>query len=502
METNTLHERVNQVTRPVLSLRQAGIGAARSIDRAFVILPRRRYLMKQKSKTCTLALLVGSAVLANAASASAATVDCTNPTLVPHPVYIAGANAVTGYLEGLAGLLGSTVSLIYAGPSSCQGIGDVLTVGQAESTTTFALVTSTGTTNCSGPPTDGGFQPYPSSIYVDIGVSDVYASTCITPAFPTLPAGFNDFTGAIQPFVIAVPWASSQFSINADAAYVVFGFGGGSYLGTTYTVGPWTETADIFTRGDSAGVQLMIADAIGLPGNKWLSALGADASAGQIIPKNSILLTDVLSAGATAADATIGILGSASVDPLKSATGGLKPLAFQGIDQECAYYPDSTLSAFDKINVRQGRYAIWGPEHFFAAVDGSNNPQPNANGSSNPLQSAAADVQKVINIVSHNPAVITQTSTPSLLSVITAETAAYYVPTCAMQVSRTTEVGPESSYYPPIAGTACGCFYESQLHGGGGNLSSYCTSCTAATVATDCTNKNYPVCNFGYCEAK
>jgi hypothetical protein len=454
--------------------------------------------MKKKLTAGGIALLAGGAVLLNAPAASAATVDCTNPTLVPHPVYIAGANAVKGYLESLAGLLGSSISLIYAGPSSCQGLGDVLTPGQTESTT-FALVTPTGTTNCSGPPIDGGFASYGPAIYVDIGVSDVYASTCISPGFPELPAGFSDFTGAIQPFEITVPWTSSQFSISADAAYVVFGFAAGSYMGNTYTVGPWTQSADILTRGDSAGVQLMIADAIGLRGDKWLSALGAEAGTAQIILSQGNMITDIVSHGATDPNGTIGILGSAVVDPLKNATGGLKPLAFQGIGQDCGYYPDSTLSSFDKINVRQGRYAIWGPEHFVTAVDGNNNPLPNANAASNPLPSAAADVQKVIGIVSHNPAVVTSTSTPSLLSVIQSETSAYYIPTCAMQVSRTAEVGPETSYYPSIPGTACGCFYENQPTGGGGSLSSYCAPCT---VATDCVDKNYPACNFGYCEAQ
>lgn len=457
--------------------------------------------MKKTFKVQGLALLASGAVLANARFVSAATIDCTNSTLVPRPVYIAGANAVKGYLEGLAGLLGNSISLIYAGPASCQGVGDVLTAGQAETTASFALVTPNGTTSCSGPPIDGGFAPYPSSIYVDIGVSDVYASTCVAPAFPTLPSGFADFTGAIQPFVIAVPYASSQFSISAEAAYVVFGFGAGSYQGTMYQVNPWTESSDIFTRGDTAGTQLMIADAIGLRGDKWLSALGAEAGASQIVSSAGNMVTAILSAGADDPNATIGILGSASVDPLKSSNGGLKPLAFQGIepdgtDQDCAFYPDSTLSAFDKINVRQGRYAIWGPEHFLTAVDSSGNPTTNSNAAMNPSPSRAADVKTVIDIVTHNPSVVTATSTPSLLSVITAETNAYYVPTCAMQVSRTSEVGPEASYQPPIG---CGCFFENQPHGGSGNLSAYCTTCA---TDTDCAAAAYPHCNFGYCEAQ
>jgi len=431
-------------------------------------------------------------VARNSASrgSTAATIDCTNPTLVPHPVYIAGAAAVKGYLEAVAGLLGSSVSLIYSSaPLSCGGLG-AITAGETVPGAGFSLVTSTTTESCTGAPVDAGVATY-GPINIDIGVSDVYASTCITPQIPTLPSGFQDFLGPIQPFEITVPWGSSQFSISAEAAYVVFGFGG-----QTYTVPPWNVSTDIWTRGDTAGVQLIIATAIGLSADKWLSTLG-DAGGAQIVSSAS-MPGDITSSGASGPDPVIGILGSASVDPDK-VVGGLKPLAFQATGQDCAYYADSTLSAYDKVNVRQGRYAIWGPEHFVAAVSAPNSPI--ASGTSNPVPSADADVQTVIDIITHSGLqTTTATATlPSLQSVIQAETAAYYVPTCAMQVSRTSEIGPEASYQPEHM---CGCYYEAQPHGGAGNLSSYCATCTVATQATDCTDKNYPTCEFGYCEAQ
>jgi hypothetical protein len=441
----------------------------------------------KKSNMRALALLSGGAVLAIAPMASAATVDCTALT---HPVYIAGASEAKAYLQQLAGALGSSISLIYASPSACVGLADVATAGQTEPGAGFSYITTTGTLEtCTA-----GATPYPP-INVDIGVSGVFPSTCITPQIPDpLPTTLKDFhTGTVvQPEEIVVPWTATQPSISAEAAYVVFGFGA-----QTYSVGPWTETTDIWTRGVTAGAQLIVAEAIGLSGSKWLSGLGSEAGAAQIASSATVMSTDITTS--SDANATIGILGSGTVDPLKNATGGIKPLAFQAKGQDCGYYPDSQLSTFDKINVRQGRYDIWGPEHFLTNVDSSGNPIANPATASNPVPSVNADVKKVIGIMTHNPSVVTLTSTPSLQTVITAEAAAYFVPDCAMQVERTSEIGAEASYQPPIG---CGCFYENQPHGGAGSLSSYCVTCTAATVKSDCKDPNFPVCNFGYCEAQ
>jgi hypothetical protein len=446
----------------------------------------------KKFNVGALGLLAGGAVLAIAPMAHAATVDCTNATLVPHPVYIAGASEAKAYLQQLAGALGTSISLIYASPTACVGLSDVATPSQTEPGAGFSYITPAGTLEtCTA-----GANPYPA-INVDIGVSGVFPSTCITPQLPNpLPSTLKDFhtSTVVQPEEIVVPYSltAPTFSISAEAAYVVFGFGA-----QTYTVGPWTATTDIWTRGVTAGAQLIVGQAIGLSGSKWLSGVGAEAGAAQIANSASALSTDIITSSDPAA--TIGILGSGTVDPLKSATGGLMPLAFQAIDQKCGYYPDSQLSTFDKINVRQGRYAIWGPEHFLTNVDSNGNPIANPQAASNPIQSASADVKKVIGLMTHDSSVVTLTSTPSLQTLIQAEAAAYFVPDCAMQVMRTSEIGPEASYQPPIG---CGCFYENQPHGGAGSLSSYCATCTAATVKTDCNDPNYPVCNFGYCEAQ
>ena len=68
-------------------------------------------------------------------------------------------------------------------------------------------------------------------------------------------------------------------------------------------------------------------------------------------------------------DQAIGFLAADSYDANRTM---LNALAFQAFGQSKAYYADSTADAFDKRNVRDGHYVVWGPEHFFVAVDNAN----------------------------------------------------------------------------------------------------------------------------------
>jgi hypothetical protein len=443
------------------------------------------------------ACLGGVAVLTTAPVATAGSVNCTTLT---NPVYISGGSAAKPHLLGLAAALGSGVSLIYAAPTACIGLEDVVaTTPQTESTTPSYLNPTTGAAeSCTA-----GADPYPP-FYADIGVSGAFPASCIQPTI-TLGTGYKDFQGPIEAFEIATPWGAPQASINADAAYVVFGFGAQS----PYTLSPWNTLATIWTRGETSAVQLVIGDAIGLAGNLWLHNTG-DAGAPQVVTSEGTLASDVANATGTAVNSTIGILGSGTLDaykfPLTTSdagvkTGGIQPLAFQATDQDCAYYADSDKSHFDKINVRQGRYDIWGPEHFVAAVDGSGNPLANPAGSANTPPSSNAAVQLVLSYITHAasaalPYPTATALTPTQLqTVITAESNAFFVPECAMQVSRATELAGEASYQPP---QGCGCYFES-VTGKGTTLSTYCTTCASKT---DCTNPSYPACNFGYCEAQ
>jgi hypothetical protein len=455
--------------------------------------------MKKTLSVCA-AALAGGAVLATAGPARAASVDCSNTTTVPNPVYIAGSTASKPILIALAKVLATQsppISIIYSGPSSCVGLEDV-SAGQTESTAWTYLDPTTGAADtCLA-----GSNPYPAQ-YVDIGVADVFPTSCIQPAI-MVTSGFKEFHGAIQPMEITVPWASSENSISYDAAYVVFGWAGSS---GNPTVMPWNQPTAVWTRGDTSGTQLMTANAIGLAGNKWLAGLSAEAGAAQVAASSGVMVTNIEASGATFPNATIGIVSAGTLDPVKAApgindagtaTGGLKPLAFQAKDESCGYYADSSLSTFDKINVRQGRYAIWGPLHFMANVDSSGKPLASPNASQNTIPSNSTSVQAVINMITHQNLAV---NSAALKTIIGAEASAHFVPDCAMEVARTAEVttgtsGGEMSYAPT---GACGCYFES-LMGGGTTTSSYCQTCTQDS---DCADAGaYTHCNYGYCEAQ
>lgn len=427
-------------------------------------------------------------------SARAGSIDCTNATNVPNPVYLSGSTSAKSLVLSLAQALGTSISLIYDSKAACDGLTDATTSQPAEGTVLYASPTK-GFLTCTGATSGGVTQVYPPP-YADVGLSDVYASSCL-PAI-SLGSSFGDFQGAVQAFEIVVPWQSSEFAISAEAAYVVFGF-----AGQQYQVMPWTDPSAIWVRGPTSAAQLMVADAIGLTASKWLSTVPPDAGAAQALSTNSAMASEIADANSSKPNTTIGILASSVTDPAKAppglndagATGGIKPLAFQAQNQECSYYADSDLSHYDKINVRQGRYAIWGPMHYITAVDGSGDPVANAQASSDAVPSTSAAVQTFIQVVTHKD--LTDATTPTLQTVIKAETTAGFVPDCAMQVRRTSELGPEASYAPA---TECGCYFES-LAGDGATLSPNCT--TTCKTDADCGDGGaYPHCNFGYCEAQ
>ena len=219
---------------------------------------------------------------------------------------------------------------------------------------------------------------------MDIGASDVYVNTCKTfdPTLPaTVPAGFVDNLGPIQAMTIAVPTSSTATNISAEAAYMVFGFDAAT---TATTINPWNVPGDIFVRYYDSGTLEMIGKAIGLDGGSWKNATTTPAPAQQQGSGSALagaIATKAMSA--TDVDPTIGILSSSSL------TTSVRPLAFQATGQTCSYLPDSTSShtTTDKINVRQGRYDIWGPEHLVTPVDGTGNIK-GSNGNTAAVQAA------------------------------------------------------------------------------------------------------------------
>ena len=415
--------------------------------------------------SASLAAIAGILAISGAARAAAlGGCDLYQPDK-PH-LYVAGSSAIKPFIQALSTALADTEVVIYVSGGSCVGVGYALKGDPLDDGTNKGIIDQDTCTVKTG-------------TKADIGVSDVFATSCDGVAAADVE-GFGDFQGPVQIMNVVVPKGSfdnGHHSISAEAAYLLFGFDPAANNPDTdkpYTDGtPWTAKDDVWIRGAGSGTQSMIAAAIGVPPGSW--ALNGYTDGNTI--KHAVaggsgeILTRV--GGATNIDTTVGILASTELDGARDTVRGL---AYQGYGQSCGYWPDSTSSAIDKANVRNGKYQIWGPLHMYAAVDGAGDPV-------NP------DVQDFVDYVN---GVKVAAGAADPLSVVKLEISKNLVPVCAMEVSRDTEVGALQSQNP-----SCTCFYEDvRLHGDSQASFAGCDKCD---TNADCTNGLK--CSYGFCEA-
>lgn len=395
------------------------------------------------------ASLAACAALLAAATASAdPTVPCHDSMLRPNVIYVAGSTAVKPFLGALAAQVSQgspAYTIVYQSQGSCTGVNAIfasdpsqqLIKDKAGNWASFFSADGTTSTEC---------LLDPAGNKVDVGVSDVFAATCGA----TAPAGvqIGDYQGPIQAMTFVVPAVSTQRTISAEAAYMVFGTGGNKGAAS-----PWVDPAYYFIRNASSGTQQMIASAVGVPAVNWW---GVDrGGSGAVASQMQLLLDPVI------AEKAIGILAG---DVAAQTPDLLRVLKFQAKGQSCAYALDSSPFILDRANVRDGHYPIWGPVHFFART-------------MNGIPSVAAS------------ALVSRFAAPKpdqklLDSII----ASRVVPKCAMRVTRSTEMGPLSSY---TTDSRCSCYYEKGATGK--------TSCQTCTQASECPS-GAPACNYGYCE--
>ena len=398
------------------------------------------------SRALPIAAAAFASAMGIAIPSMAQSADCST---LSHPVYIAGSTAVQPFLAAIAKSFAAAtppITIVYQGQGSCVGVNYMTTSPAGSITGTGTIWDTTGTAGTCNLTAVTGNQ-------VDMGVSDVYATSCGY----TAAAGVKDFPGPIQTMAFAVPITSTQTSISIEAAYMVFGFGADT---AAHTIAPWSDPTAYQVRSASSGTQQMLSAAMAQVGSGFTAAKvkgTSNSSGGNVLT--------ALNAAATAnnQEKAIGILAMDVIDTNRSS---VKPLALQFKGQTCGYTPDSTITSFDKQNIRDGHYAVWGPIHMLAPA-GSDG------------KSSNADLQKVIDLLSGMP-------TKDLLAV---EVTKGVVPDCAMRVSRTGEVGAMASYMPK---NSCECAYLSTALG---TAPSTCKTCT--TTSTDC-----PACNVGYCEVQ
>lgn len=358
------------------------------------------------------------------------------------PLIGAGGSASKPLLARIAPLLRSLpepITLIYQSPGACFGITAYVDGTPLTGTASYWDADGTEQT-CSFPVT--GVEP-------DFGMLGVQGTLC--EGVDAIPAGLGDFAGPITGWNLIVPNASSQTSISAEAVYFIYGFG--AALGQ---VSPWTLDTELYSRNATSAALIAVALGAGIPPTKFK---GID-----VMSNGAMISSLAMSANPEAA------IGYVSAEVADLNRDSVRTLAFQAYDQECAYWPDSTVTAFDKQNLRDGHYALWSPYHFYAPVDGTG-------------EIVDPETRRFVGWFTGDEPL------PADLDLITEIIANGNIPQCAMEVWRDEEIGPLYSFAPP---DPCGCHFEFLATGE--------SSCDACVGTEDCSDAG-AVCRNGFCEA-
>jgi len=390
---------------------------------------------------------------------------------LPH-VYVTGSSAVKPFIQALTDKLIDTTVVVYVKQSSCKGVSALLA---DEALPTGAGGGVLGAADSCTPA---------AATLADIGASDVFADSCPNVTFPDPDKPLvKDYQGPIQAMNFIVPKAAfdnGTKSISAEAAYLVFGFDPGATdaaSGKKYGNGtPWLSMDNIWVRDETSGTQTMLGLAINVPAASWKATDYTDAATK--IHGRGLGSGDVANnvGAATAADTSIGILASTDLNTTAN-LAKLRGLAFQGYDQTCGYWPDSEAANGDFANVRNGKYAVWGPIHMLARTKADKK---------TPAVAAVADLIDYINGSKAPPA-------GDLTTILQVEVSSNVVPQCAMTVKRNGELSAPESVAP-----TCSCYYESLVLGAD-NVPAECTTCDNEGEA--CAGDATKTCSYGYCEA-
>lgn len=390
-----------------------------------------------------------AALAALLAPGQALAVDCADVSGGAPILYGAGGSAQRDLLGKISVILQNSdapVFLVYKDDGgACSGINALVGVADPTITgTAYYWDSTTGSRASCDLPLAGAEVSFASMIVTP------YACPLVTD--DSLIADIASVSGPISAVNVLVPEASTQQAISAEALYLIYG------LGPEADIAPWnsSDINNYVRRDENSAAQQILALATGLPGTSFY---GVDATS------NSTTIT--LLSGLSNPEAGIGF---ASADVADANRDKVNTLAWKQFGQNAAYWPDSTASAYDKRNVRDGHYPLWMPGFLYAKGD--------------PDTGLADDddVQTLFNYFSGaaQPAGTTQTIT---------ETAILNknIPQCAMEVMRDEDVGPLYAYSPA---EPCGCYFDFSTTGA--------TSCEACDDANPCATGT---CRLGYCEA-
>lgn len=382
--------------------------------------------------------------------------DCTT---LPNPVYFPATTLLESFLSKVAPVLADSgqvgadqMTIIHFPLSSC--ITYDIHKDQTALTGTATYYLTDGTQAACD-------MPVSSTIKSDLSAMDVGGVTCLGGQAP--PSDLVEYPSHVETLGFVVPRNSTQTAITATEAYYIMKFGGEA----NRQVAPWTDPNFVLVRNPGSSTQLTIGANIGISGTMWSGSLMGHQGSGDV--RDAVIAQNTTGN----AEKVLGILNSSKWE---AATNDMKVLAFQPFNQ-CigAVFPDSTSTARDKRNVRDGHYPIWTNLRYIVREDSGGNPVT-SNGSA-----AAARVKRFVDLM-------TGVAELPALNVAQAVIETGNVPACAMHVKRDVDGGPISALEHPAP---CDCFFLEQ-----NGVSSGCTSCT---MDNQCSGGK---CRFGYCEPR
>ena len=361
---------------------------------------------------------------------------------LPNPVYGIGGSAQKPTVGEFAVAFRNAAeefTLIYASPGACFAMSSLIDGAPITGTANYW--------NADG--TEGTCTLPLAGVAADYGIMGNTPTTCQGVA--GLPEGIGQFDGAVLGWNLIVPVDSTQQVISSEALYFVYGFG------SQGQASPWTDDAQIFSRNATSAAGIAVAAAGGLP----VARLG-----GTDVGSNGAMITRL--SGSTAPEAAIGFVSGDVADRNRDK---VRTLAYQHAGQRAGYWPDSTASAFDKVNIREGRYWLWTATYFYAPVDAQGRP-------SNP------NARRFIELATG-------------LTPPTEEVPAFEIlvrggniPRCAMHVTRE---GDYTELIPYTPEAPCDCYYTALATGE--------TDCATCAADDDCSSEA-PACRNGYCEVR
>lgn len=398
------------------------------------------------------ATFVGLAVGTTAAHAQ----DCTE---LPNPVYFPATTLLESFLSKVAPALADEtvagddrMTIIHFPLSSCITYDINRERQPLTGTATYYLPDGTQA-SCD--------MPVDSQIQADLSAMDVGGVTCLGGEAP--PDDLREFPSYVETLGFVVPRNSSQTAITATEAYYIMKFGGAEGR----QVEPWSNPDFVLIRNPGSSTQLTIGANIGISGTQWSGDLTGNQGSSDVRDR-------VAAENATGnAEQVLGILNSSKWE---AASDNLRVLAFQPFNQ-ClgAVFPDSTSTARDKRNVRDGHYPIWTNLRYIQRFDDADQPV-SANGTE-----AAERAARFVRLM---------TGVESLagVDVAAAVIETGNVPACAMEVKREVDGGPISPFEHPAP---CTCFFLEE-----NGADSGCETCSDEDPCAEGT------CRFGYCEAR